>query len=319
MQRSTSMAGRLIAVLSPDSVRSEHAEAEWRLFYAKDPTGERGLLVPVRGRAVDPSGLLGTRVYVDLVGRDAAGARAALLAAARGSRGRPAHEPEFPGSRGRSAFDSDEAPRFPGALRLVDKEGGSLLGESIHTLSAEDVGAILTVIDEISVSMRRSGFSDSDVADCQISLRELFDNVATHVRTTEPVNVKLSRVEPSSADYFVYDDQVAMNLEVMDSGNGFDFANALRASEYELSTHGVEHGLLRAYRLGSLLHQVSIQPHVMGWIKERSAQAVPSVFEGEHVIPLVFSYRQNPSEFGKRYTPSLNSHNISSDQKHSWI
>src|ERR1700712_4871324 len=53
MQRFTSPAGRLVAVLSPDSLRSEYVEAEWRPFYAKDPSGERGLLLPVRVREVN--------------------------------------------------------------------------------------------------------------------------------------------------------------------------------------------------------------------------------------------------------------------------
>jgi hypothetical protein len=50
---------------------------------AKDPSGEQGLLLPVRVGDVEPPGLLKTRIYVDLVGRDANSARATLLAAAR--------------------------------------------------------------------------------------------------------------------------------------------------------------------------------------------------------------------------------------------
>jgi hypothetical protein len=46
--------------------------AEWRKFYADDPSGERALLLPVRVEQVEPPGLLRTRVYVDLVERDAA-------------------------------------------------------------------------------------------------------------------------------------------------------------------------------------------------------------------------------------------------------
>jgi hypothetical protein len=41
--------------------------------------GERGLLVPVRVRDFTPSGLLATRVYIDLVGLDAAEAIDALV------------------------------------------------------------------------------------------------------------------------------------------------------------------------------------------------------------------------------------------------
>jgi tetratricopeptide (TPR) repeat protein len=114
MQQATATAERVVAVLSSAYLESPHGQAEWRVFYAEDPTGERGLLLPVRVDPVDPKGLLKLRVYVDLVGQDAAGARAALLAAARGARGKPAHEPEFPG--GRQAISVTEAPRFPGDL-----------------------------------------------------------------------------------------------------------------------------------------------------------------------------------------------------------
>ena len=98
MQRAAATAQRVVAVLSAAYLESGHGEAEWRAFYAKDPSGERGLLLPVRVGDVEPPGLLTTRIYVDLVGRDATSARSALLAAARGARGKPTEEPEFPGA-----------------------------------------------------------------------------------------------------------------------------------------------------------------------------------------------------------------------------
>jgi hypothetical protein len=98
---------------------SGHGEAEWRVFYADDPGGEQGRLLPVRIGPVAPPGLLKTRVYVDLVDQDAANARAALLAAARGARGKPAEAPGFPGGRGRSTATVTEQPRFPGELPPV--------------------------------------------------------------------------------------------------------------------------------------------------------------------------------------------------------
>ena len=65
---------------------------------------------------VEPPGLLTTRIYMDLVGKDTADARVALLAAARDARGKPAAEPEFPGAQRRSTLGSNAAPRFPGEL-----------------------------------------------------------------------------------------------------------------------------------------------------------------------------------------------------------
>jgi hypothetical protein len=46
MQHATATAERLVAVLSAAWLQSVHGEAEWRAFYAKDPSGERGLLLP---------------------------------------------------------------------------------------------------------------------------------------------------------------------------------------------------------------------------------------------------------------------------------
>jgi TIR domain len=51
-------AQRTIAVLSPAYLDSAFGGAEWRAVFAKDPTGERGLLLPVRVDQVEPPGLL---------------------------------------------------------------------------------------------------------------------------------------------------------------------------------------------------------------------------------------------------------------------
>ncbi|WP_203781828.1 TIR domain-containing protein [Paractinoplanes rishiriensis] len=83
-------AERTIAVLSPAYTRSEFGAAEWRVAFARDPTGERGLLIPVRVEPCEPPGLLLTRVYVDLVGADNAVARERLIAAVAPGRPRAA-------------------------------------------------------------------------------------------------------------------------------------------------------------------------------------------------------------------------------------
>jgi hypothetical protein len=70
MQQATSTAGRTIAVLSPAYFGSAFSEAEWRAAFVKDPTGELGLLVPVRVQECQPPGLLASRIYVDLVDTD---------------------------------------------------------------------------------------------------------------------------------------------------------------------------------------------------------------------------------------------------------
>jgi hypothetical protein len=106
MQQATSTAGRTIAVLSPAYFGSEFGEAEWRAAFIKDPTGELGLLIPVRVQECAPPGLLASRVYVDLVDTDEATARRLLLAGVDQSGARPTSAP-FPGG-------AREAKRFPG-------------------------------------------------------------------------------------------------------------------------------------------------------------------------------------------------------------
>jgi hypothetical protein len=98
MHQEVQEAKQTIAVLSPAYLKSAFGAAEWRAVFAEDPTGEQGRLLPVRVKRVEPSGLLKTRIYVDLVGKDANSARATMLAAARGVRGKPTSEPEFPGN-----------------------------------------------------------------------------------------------------------------------------------------------------------------------------------------------------------------------------
>jgi hypothetical protein len=106
MQQATSTAGRTIAVLSPAYFGSKFSEAEWRAAFAKDPTGERGLLVPVRVQPCEPPGLLASRVYVDLVDTDEPTAKQRLLSGVGELGARPTTVP-FPGG-------AERAKRFPG-------------------------------------------------------------------------------------------------------------------------------------------------------------------------------------------------------------
>lgn len=79
MQEAVSAAARTIAVLSPAYFSSKFGEAEWRAVFVKDPSGELGLLVPVRVQPCEPAGLLASRVYIDLVDVDEVTAMHRLL------------------------------------------------------------------------------------------------------------------------------------------------------------------------------------------------------------------------------------------------
>lgn len=103
MQRATAEADA-IAVLSADYLGALHGEAERRAAFPDDATVEQGRLIPVRVADVDASGMLMTRVAIDLVGMSEHSARARLLEGVRQRRAKPAVGPTFPGR---------ERPEFP--------------------------------------------------------------------------------------------------------------------------------------------------------------------------------------------------------------
>jgi tetratricopeptide (TPR) repeat protein len=149
MQQATRSAGRTIAVLSPAYFGSQFGEAEWRAAFVKDPTGELGLLVPVRVQECEPPGLLASRVYVDLVDVAEAEAQRRLLAGVDESGARPTSVP-FPG--GPVQIVAGEPGRFPGlgppvsnlpARNLNFSGRGGLLEELHGSLLAGSAAAVV--------------------------------------------------------------------------------------------------------------------------------------------------------------------------------
>jgi tetratricopeptide (TPR) repeat protein len=106
-----------IAVLSPDYFTSQFTFPEWEAAFKRDPTGSKGLLLPVRVRPCDVEGLLDQIVYIDLVDQDEATARATLLHGITHERRKPASPPAYPSMQHTS--QSAEHPSFPGALPAV--------------------------------------------------------------------------------------------------------------------------------------------------------------------------------------------------------
>src|SRR5512132_89413 len=97
MQQGASSCRRTIAVLTPAYFESGFARAEWYSAFARDPTGEAGLLLPVRVQECDIEGLLGPIIYIDLGGLEEAQARERLVAGIEGTRAKPSRPPRFPG------------------------------------------------------------------------------------------------------------------------------------------------------------------------------------------------------------------------------
>lgn len=138
MQRAAEESDCTLAVLSPDYLAARFTQPEWTAAFSRDPTGEKGTLLPVRVRDCQPTGMLGTRAYLDLVALDEPAARLALLAgvqrsraplasvppaptAAAPSRAKPASPPPFPGTPGHRSgvvLPAPDALPEPGSLPL---------------------------------------------------------------------------------------------------------------------------------------------------------------------------------------------------------
>lgn len=110
---------RTIAVLSPEYLTSRYTKLEWSAVMAKDPTSEKGILLPVRVRKCEPKGLLLALTYIDLVGLDEASARRVLLNGVNLD-AKPLCPPDFPGKSETLDVSSTlqhlikQRPRFPG-------------------------------------------------------------------------------------------------------------------------------------------------------------------------------------------------------------
>jgi TIR domain len=142
MQQATSKAGRTIAVLSPAYFGSEFGEAEWRAAFAKDPTGELGLLVPVRVQECKPPGLLAGRVYIDLVDTDEPTAKQRLLEGVGEAGVRPTTAP-FPGTPAkRFPGQGPEVSNLPARNRNFSGRG-ELLEQLYASLQAESAAAVV--------------------------------------------------------------------------------------------------------------------------------------------------------------------------------
>jgi tetratricopeptide (TPR) repeat protein len=144
MQQATRASGRTIAVLSPAYFGSKFGEAEWRAAFAKDPTGELGLLVPVRVEECQLPGPLASRMYIDLVNTDEATARQRLLAGVGRSGARPTTVafPGAPGGMMRFPARGPEINNLPARNR--DFSGREELLQQLHdSLQAESVAAVV--------------------------------------------------------------------------------------------------------------------------------------------------------------------------------
>ena len=146
---------RTVAVLSPASLASGPCRAEWAAALREDFDGTRRKLVPVRVRACDPRGLLGSVVYVDVVGLSEAASRTRLLEGVTGSSLQPESAAMFPGSSGGGAASErvqrpeDGAAIFNVPVMTRTFVGRELALEQLATSLSGDGAVAVTQVDAI--------------------------------------------------------------------------------------------------------------------------------------------------------------------------
>jgi tetratricopeptide (TPR) repeat protein len=114
MQKASSEAERTIAVLSPNYLNALFTQPEWAAAFAQDPTGEKGILLPVRILPCEFQGLWPSIIYIDLVEKNEEEARHLLLAGANRERTKPQEKPKFPSKMHHEIVS--QKPRFPNML-----------------------------------------------------------------------------------------------------------------------------------------------------------------------------------------------------------
>jgi len=111
MQAAAAKAERTIALLSPDYLEALYTHPEWAAAFARDPTGQGKMLVPVMVRTCDLDGLLPQITYIDLRDATESAARETLLQGVRAGRAKPQSAPAFPGAGVHAAATQ---PPYPG-------------------------------------------------------------------------------------------------------------------------------------------------------------------------------------------------------------
>ncbi len=129
MQQATQDCHRTIAVLSEHYLQAKYTQPEWAAAFARDPQGQQQKLLPVRVSKCDPSGLLNSIVYVNLVECSETEARQRLLTMLQ-ERAKPTSQPSFPG-KGRQK-ESAVVPVFPGDMQSTKTSEEPMLSFGVY-------------------------------------------------------------------------------------------------------------------------------------------------------------------------------------------
>ena len=150
MDRSIRAAERILVVLTPayDQATS-FTVPELSAAIGRDPTGELGVLLPVRVVDFTPDGLLRTRTWVDLVGKDHQAAREALLAGVSQERPKPDREPPFPGEQPPEPVFPGKAPPTSTGQARRRAPLNALYVQALDELRLEHFAAAIELLDNL--------------------------------------------------------------------------------------------------------------------------------------------------------------------------
>lgn len=158
MHQAATEARHTLLVLSSRSLAAPFVMQEVAAALARDPSGEKRTLIPVRVEECDPAGLLKTIVYIDLVGLDQDAASRALLQGVTGDL-----EPSKP-----VPFPSEAMPPFPATAPSAGATAPSPRREAITNANGPAAGELRRALG--------SAFDDSQFdAFCHDCFPEVYD------------------------------------------------------------------------------------------------------------------------------------------------
>jgi len=108
MHNACSKAEKTIAVFSEDYLKSAYGTPEWSSAFVNDPMGLDKKLVPVKIGPCEPTGLLKSIVWIDLIGLSDEEAKKKLLDGIKSERMKPHKPPAYPG-----LHEHKQKPVFP--------------------------------------------------------------------------------------------------------------------------------------------------------------------------------------------------------------
>jgi hypothetical protein len=151
MHQATAEADKTIVVLSQAYLQSAFTRAEWAAAFAQDPQGNARKLIPIRVAECEPTGLLASIIYVDLLGLAQDDARAALLGAF-SERAKPRSMPTFPGAQGPRATK----PVYPGPITATATSSAKV---GVRLLKRADHSRVLSASQRFQLILRLNSIS----------------------------------------------------------------------------------------------------------------------------------------------------------------